>query len=256
MVDPYMLLAPVLLLAVIALLRFVGCELIFPLVGPPDPVTTGLDPASATVCGPGFQLKVSGTGFVSGSQVQWNGANRTTGFISATQLEADISEDDIGAKGTAQVTVANGSLTSSPLPFEVVPGTPNAVRFDPQPPQVANSGDILNGIYKNLDFGISQWRWSFQPNGSVISLTTSAPSSFSFVNGKRILASVVVFPTAAGNIKLSDGGTNPDVLLSLAPTGSFQTVPTNWTKCAKTATVEFSGAPPFSVLEIAYLGPP
>ncbi len=42
MVDPFVILAPVLLLAIVALLRFVGCEKVFPLVGP-DPVRVTFD---------------------------------------------------------------------------------------------------------------------------------------------------------------------------------------------------------------------
>ncbi len=294
MIDPFVILAPVLLLAVVALLRFVGCAAVLGLddvtyaPAPPQPTnpvpttTSPLDPPSKLVCDGLFTLKVFGTGFVDNpdpakrSQVQWNdGSNPplslTTRLVSG-HLEADVPANLIeelapgppggsAVKKTVKVTVFNpapGGGTSTPLPFDIVPGTPpNSVRFDPKPAQVANSGDILNGIYKNLDFGISQWRWELRPNGSVISLTTSAPSSFSFVNGERILASVVVFPTGVGQIKLSDF-TNPDVQRSFTPAqvGSFQTVPTNWTKCAKTIKVEFSAAAALPILEIAYLGPP
>jgi len=286
MIDPFVILAPVLLLAVVALLRFVGCAAILGLddvqytgapAANPQPQPTGLDPPSKFVCEGQFTLKVLGTGFVNGSVVQWNdGSNPllslTTRLVSG-HLEADVPANLIeelapgppggsAVKKTVKVTVFNpapGGGTSPPLTFDIVPGTPNIVRFDPKPPQVANSGDILNGSYKNLDFDISQWRWELRPNGSVISLTTSAPSRFSFVNGKRVLASVVVFPTVVGQIKLSDGGVNLDKSLSFtsAEVGSFQTVPTNWTKCAKTVQVQFiSAAPQLPVLEITYLGPP
>ena len=43
MIDPFVILTPILVLAVIGLLRFVGCDLVFPL-NPPDPVTVNFDP--------------------------------------------------------------------------------------------------------------------------------------------------------------------------------------------------------------------
>ncbi len=243
----------------------------------PVPNITRLDPLSKLVCEGQFSLKVFGSNFVNDpdplkrSRVRWNGSDRTTTFISDQQLEAtipaaDIAELDPGqAPKTVNVTVFNpplggGSGTSTPpLTFKIDRGTPNAVRFDPKPAQVTNSGDILNGTYKNIDFLINQWIWTGQPSGAVISPTTSAPSSFSFVNGKRILASVIVYPQVVGQITLSDF-VNPDVLHTVTPQEvaamMFLTVPTNWTKCAKTVKVTFSAAPQLPVLEIAYLGPP
>jgi hypothetical protein len=146
----------------------------------PQPVLASpvpFDPPSANVCGPDFQLKLSGTGFVSESVVQWNGTPRPTTFISPSELDAAITAADITALGQAQVTVFNPSPGGGTAthPYDIAPGPPNKVRFDPKPPQVAGSGSALDGIYENLDFGISQWEWEFRPNGSVIYFSTSAP---------------------------------------------------------------------------------
>src|SRR5881396_4119101 len=54
-----------------------------------------LVPAATAPGGPGFTLTVNGTGFVSGSVVQWNGSSRTTSFVSATQLRATITASDV-----------------------------------------------------------------------------------------------------------------------------------------------------------------
>ena len=70
---------------------------------------------------------VTGSGFVSGSVVRWNGANRTTTFVSATQLTASITAADIATAGTAQVTVFNptpGGGTSGQVSFPVTANNP------------------------------------------------------------------------------------------------------------------------------------
>ena len=82
------------------------------------PTLTALSPSSAPAGGPGFTLTVTGTNFVSGASVRWNGGNRTTTFVSASQLTAAIPAADIAVAGTAQVTVANpGGSLSNALPF-------------------------------------------------------------------------------------------------------------------------------------------
>ena len=47
----------------------------------PVPGPTSRSPSSATVGGAGFTLTVSGSHFVNGSQIRWNGAARATTFV-------------------------------------------------------------------------------------------------------------------------------------------------------------------------------
>ncbi len=70
--------------------------------------------------GPGFTftLAVSGTGFVPGSKVNWNGSPRTTAFVDHSRLIAFILSSDIARPSTASITVV------SPAPGG---GTSNAV---------------------------------------------------------------------------------------------------------------------------------
>lgn len=85
-----------------------GC--LFAQTNPVPLVNNPLVPTTTTPGSIGFELTVNGTGFVSGSVVNWNGSARTTTFISATQLHAAILASDLAAAGTAYVTV------SSPAP--------------------------------------------------------------------------------------------------------------------------------------------
>jgi len=83
---------------------------------------TSLSPASKNHGGTDFTLTVRGTGFVSTSQVKWNGSNRTTTFVNGSQVQAAITAADIVNPGTAQVTVANpgpGGGTSNSLTFTI-----------------------------------------------------------------------------------------------------------------------------------------
>jgi len=83
-----------------------------------DPVV----PASTAPGGPAFTMTVTGTGFVSGSSVLWNGGARTTTFVSSSKLTAAILASDIATAGTATITVANpgpGGGTSNTQFFQV-----------------------------------------------------------------------------------------------------------------------------------------
>jgi hypothetical protein len=82
---------------------------------PATPTITSISPSSATEGGAGFILTVNGTNFISGvSTVRWNGSDRTTTFVSATELTANISAADVASQGTASVTVLNtGNATAS-----------------------------------------------------------------------------------------------------------------------------------------------
>jgi VCBS repeat protein/IPT/TIG domain-containing protein len=70
-------------------------------------VNQPLVPASVAPGGSGFTLTVNGTGFVSGSTVNWNGSPRTTTFISSSQVTAAILSSDIATATTASVTVVS-----------------------------------------------------------------------------------------------------------------------------------------------------
>src|SRR5881409_2485540 len=71
----------------------------------PVPVLGALSPNSATAGGAAFTLTVNGTNFVASSVVRWNDSNRTTTFVSGTELRAAIPASDVALAGSAQITV-------------------------------------------------------------------------------------------------------------------------------------------------------
>ncbi len=84
------------------------------------PAITGLNPNAVAASGPGFTVIVTGSNFVNGSIVRWNNADRTTSFISSTQLSASIPAADIAVAGTAAITVVNpASAPSNSLTFTI-----------------------------------------------------------------------------------------------------------------------------------------
>jgi hypothetical protein len=73
----------------------------------PVPVAVSTSPSTATSNGPNFVLTVTGSKFVRGAVVNWNGASRTTTWVSSAKLLADIPASDISKPGTALITVVN-----------------------------------------------------------------------------------------------------------------------------------------------------
>ena len=99
----------------------------------PAPVLSGITPTSITAGGSAFTLTVTGTGFVPGSKVRWNGIDRTTSYSSTTKLTATILASDIATGGTAAVTVYN------PTPGG---GTSNAISFT-----INNPAPVISSTY-------------------------------------------------------------------------------------------------------------
>lgn len=74
---------------------------------------TSISPTSVSEAGPAFKMTVLGSGFSGSSTVQWNGSNRSTTYVSATELLAQINAADIAATGSASITVTNPGAGSS-----------------------------------------------------------------------------------------------------------------------------------------------
>jgi hypothetical protein len=103
-------------------------------VNNPQPSLASISPASATAGDPGFTLTVSGSNFVSASVVQVAGANRTTTFVSSTQLTAAIPASDLAVGALLSVTVFTptpGGGTSSAITFTVNNPVPSISSISP-----------------------------------------------------------------------------------------------------------------------------
>lgn len=78
-----------------------------------------LSPDSALTGGAAFTLTVHGSGFTSGSTVQWDETALATRRISATTLTAEVPARLIAGAGTARVTVTGASGDSDAAAFSV-----------------------------------------------------------------------------------------------------------------------------------------
>jgi hypothetical protein len=112
-------------------------------VNNPMPTLTTTSPSSAKAGGVGFTLGVTGTNFVNGATVRWNGNDRVTTWVSANRLDAVISANDIAASGTPTVTVSNptpGGGTSNALTFNINQATTTlALDSSPNPSLIGNT---------------------------------------------------------------------------------------------------------------------
>ncbi len=86
-----------------------------------------LVPTAVSHGGPGLTLNVSGTGFVSGATLDWNGVPLTTLFVDSEHLSALVPAASVTTPQTASVTVVNpvpGGGSSNVICFQV--GGPEA----------------------------------------------------------------------------------------------------------------------------------
>src|SRR2546428_667048 len=113
-------------------------------------------PPRGTAGGGAFTLTATGTNFVSGSLLRWNGSARTTSFVSSTQLTATVTAADLAAAGTASVTVFSptpGGGTSGALAFTVNNPAPTLGSLAPSHAAAGGAGLPLTPTRKHPPAG-------------------------------------------------------------------------------------------------------
>ena len=134
----------------------------------PLPVLSAIDPSSVTAGSGAFTLTVTGSSFLQGSRVHWDGEDRPTTFVSDGELQVEIGAADVQQAGQVEITVFNpqpGGGSSSPLAFVIDP-VPNPVpaldSLDP-PSAIVGSGDLTLNLMGSGFFEGSQVLWSAAP---------------------------------------------------------------------------------------------
>ena len=207
-------------------------------VSPPNPVPaiTSLLPNSAVEGSAGFTLTVNGSGFSNSSTVRWDGQNRQTEFVSATQLRAQILASDLVGQGQASITVVNpapGGGTSNVSIFNITAGqNPAPALTSINPTSVnAGSGAFTLTVTGTNFVASSRVRWSGQD------LTTV------FVSATQLTASV------PANL-VASGGTVPVTVFTPTPGGGV-TAPQTFTITGGVPLVATVSAASFLGIELA-----
>ena len=170
--------------------------------GNPVPSLTSISPTSAPVGSAEFTLTATGSKFISSSVVRWNGSNRTTTFVSATQLTATIPASDLATAAAAQVTIFNpspGGGTSTARTFNVENPAPTLNSISPTSATAGGAVFTLTVDGSNFVSGsVVRWNGNSRTTTfvSATQLTASIPASDIASGGT---AQVTVFnPTPGG----------------------------------------------------------
>ncbi|WP_298408586.1 IPT/TIG domain-containing protein, partial [uncultured Chloroflexus sp.] len=133
----------------------------------------------------GVTLTVTGTNFVSGSVVRWNGSDRPTTFGSATTLQASIPASDLATAGTASVTVFTpgpGGGETSALTFTIQSSNPS-----PTIPTITNvSPDSITVGTTDITLTINGNNFE---NGAVVRWNSTALAT-TFVSATQLTATL------------------------------------------------------------------
>lgn len=197
----------------------------------PAPVLSSLSPSSAAAGGSAFTLTLGGSNFVPTSVVRWNGANRTTTFVSGTQLQAAIPGSDIVSVGTPSVTVMNpgpSGGTSGAMTFTITaPGNPAPTLGSLSPSSATAGREGLSLTVNGSSFvpgSVVRWNGNTRPTTFISSteLRAAIPASDLALAGA---ASVTVFnPAPVGGTSSPATFTlnNPvPTLANLSPAGAL-----------------------------------
>jgi hypothetical protein len=96
----------------------------------PIPALAQVNPSSTLQGSGDLVIRLSGSSFVPGAQVLWDGAPLPTTFVSATSLAASVPASDLVSVGSHDVSVSNpppGGGTSGSVTFSVTPAVVNPV---------------------------------------------------------------------------------------------------------------------------------
>ncbi|MBN2338303.1 MAG: IPT/TIG domain-containing protein [Acidobacteria bacterium] len=182
------------------------------------PVITSISPAGAQVGSITFTLTVKGRNFTNGAKVRWNGSERPTAYVSATELRADISSADVATAGTAKVVVANSSPGfefSAESSFAI--NNPVPVLYSLNPLRITAGSPATSLIL---------YGENFVPDSVV--LFGGAGRTGSLINSTRLVVALTAADLAAArSVSLSvrnpvpGGGTSGQIALDVAAPGLY-----------------------------------
>ena len=209
------------------------------------PTIASLAPATAVAGSGAFTLTVNGTGYFSGSVVNFNGTALATTLISATQLTAAVPASAVATAGAYAVTVSNpapGGGTSASATFTITVPAPAITSFTPTSGPVGTTvtvtgtnftgatGATLNGLAVANFMAMSATSVMFDvPTGATSGLiAVTTPGGTATSTGSFTVVPTVVTPTIATLTPNSQVVGGPAVTLTIAGTGFTATATVNF----------------------------
>jgi hypothetical protein len=205
----------------------------------PAPAVVSISPSSSVAGSPDTTVTIIGSGFVSSSTVQWNGAPVVTTLASSTMLSAVLPAASLSNGTIAKLTVVNpspGGGTSPEVDFSVNNPTPTISKINPAS-ILAGSGDTIVDISGT----------GFDPS-SVI-MWNGTPLATTFVSGTDVKVTLPAVDSAAslrGAFAIQNpapgGGTSTSTTFNVnSPTPTIISVSPNGVPPGVAATITISG---------------
>jgi trimeric autotransporter adhesin len=192
----------------------------------PAPQIQSISPSTAAAGTSGFTIAVTGSNFVSGSVITWNGNSKPTTYVSSTQLTAAIAASDLSAAGTIPVTVTNPSPGGGKSSVSFTIGSPAAPIVSALSPNTAIVGGAAFTLTVNgtnfVQNSAVQW------NGSAVQTNYLSNTQLSASIPGNYIASVGPVPVSVSTPGPGGGGSSSmpltveyplPAITSLSPTG-------------------------------------
>jgi hypothetical protein len=134
-------------------------------------VISGISPASGVAGAVQQTLDIHGTGFLSTSVVQWNGAALQTTFASGTEVKPVVPVQDVAAGQVAQISMRNpapGGGNSANTAFDITSPTPLVTSIAPH---IAPAGTAIVITITGTGFevnSVAEWNGSPRPTTFVL----------------------------------------------------------------------------------------
>jgi hypothetical protein len=198
-----------------------------------------LSPTTATAGGAGFTLTLTGTNFVAGTVVKWNGVALATTVVSGTQLTAVVPAIDIAVGGTAAVTVLNsapGGGVSAAITFTINDPLPTLGSLSPTTATAGGAAFTLTLTGTNFLAGtVVEW------NGVALATTiVSATQVTALVPAGDLTTGGAILVTVFN--PLPGGGTSPALTLTIADFAVSSSTPTETVAAGQPAAFAISTA--------------
>lgn len=177
-----------------------------------------LSPTAAIAGGKGFTLTVNGSRFSGSSTILWNGTAKSTHYVSANQLSAQITSGDITSPGTIPVKVVDPyhgdsntiDFTVNPAAFSINALSPTSMVAGAAPFTLTVTGAQF------ASNAVIQWNGSALPTTFVSGTRLTAQVPASDITSPGTVSVTVLNPANQGGtsnpLMFTVSGTNPDAV--------------------------------------------